>query len=103
MMTVIAQVNKCSVFVFSTFICTDVNHNHLFFLSCIGFFDQWLIGGLLDGCVAIWAGKTQVRYVHVDITVYGHFVPWSFRSKNKESSRSSLGLKNEPSKHMSGS
>ena len=25
----------------------------LFFLSCIGFFDQWLIGGLLDGCVAI--------------------------------------------------
>ena len=25
----------------------------IFFLSCIGFFDQWLIGGLLDGCVAI--------------------------------------------------
>ena len=30
--------------------------------------------------------------------VYGFFVPWSFRSKNKESS--SLGLKNESIKHI---
>lgn len=31
-------------------------------------FDQWLIGGPLDGCVAIWAGKTHVRCVHVYTT-----------------------------------
>jgi len=35
--------------------------------------------------------------------VYGRFVPWSFRSENKESSRSSLGLKNESIKQISGS
>ena len=46
---------------------------YLFFLSCIGFFDQWLIGGLLDGCVAIiWAGKAHVRCVHVYITIFEH-------------------------------
>ena len=39
------------------------------FLSCTGFFDQWLIGGLLDGCVVIiWAGKAHVRCVYVYIT-----------------------------------
>ena len=45
----------------------------IFFLSCIGFFDQWLIGGLLDGCVAIIsAGKMHVRCVHVYITTLEH-------------------------------
>ena len=46
----------------------DVSCNYLLFLSCIGLFDQWLIGGPLDGCVAIRAGKTHVRCVHVYIT-----------------------------------
>ena len=44
-----------------------------FFDQCIGFFDQWLIGGLLDGCVAIIrAGKANVRCVHVYITILEH-------------------------------
>lgn len=34
---------------------------------------------------------------------YGHFLPWSFRSKNNESFRSSLGLKNELIEQISGS
>ena len=55
----------------------DVSHNHLllllFFILHIGFFDQWLIGGLLDGCVAIiWAGKTDFRCVHVYIAILKH-------------------------------
>ena len=55
----------------------DVSHNHLFiylfFLSSIGFFDQWFIGRLLDGCVAIiWAGKAHARCVHVYITILEH-------------------------------
>ena len=46
---------------------------YYYFLSCIGFFDQWLIGGLLDGCVAmIWAGKTNFRCVHVYIAILKH-------------------------------
>ena len=43
-----------------------------FFLSRKGFFDQWLIGELLEGCVAIWDGKTHVRCVHVYITISEH-------------------------------
>ena len=43
----LTALNTC-LNVFSTFIYTDVSHNHFFFLSCIGFFDQWLIGGLLQ-------------------------------------------------------
>ena len=35
--------------------------------------------------------------------VYGHFIPCSFRSKNNESFRSSLGLKNEFIEQISGS
>ena len=67
----LTALNTC-LNVFSTFIYTDVSHNHFFFLSCIGFFDQWLIGGLLDGCVAIWDGKTHDRCVHVYITISEH-------------------------------
>ena len=43
-----------------------------FFLSRKGFFDQWLISELLEGCVAIWDGKTHVRCVHVYITISEH-------------------------------
>ena len=69
-MTVITRVNKF-FFVLSAFIYTDVSHNHFFFffLSSIVFLNQWLIGGILDGCVAIWAGKTHVLGVHVYITI----------------------------------
>ena len=75
MMTVITRVSKLLLsLALRTFIYTDVSHNHLlFFLSCIGFFDQWLIGGLLDGYVAIiWASKAHVRCVHVYITILDH-------------------------------
>ena len=72
MTTVITRVNKLflSLALLSTRTLATTTY---FFLSCIGFFDQWLIGGLLDGCVAIiWAGKTHVRCVHEYITILEH-------------------------------
>ena len=88
MMTVITRVNK--LFLSLALLCTRTlattayyyyyyyyycYYFFLFFfsLSCIGFFDQWLIGGLLDSCVAIiWAGKTHVHCVYVYITILEH-------------------------------
>ena len=65
MMIVITRVNK----LFLSLALLSI----IFFLSCIGFFDQWLIGGILDGCVAIiWAGKAHVRCVHEYITILEH-------------------------------
>ena len=39
----------------------------------------------------------------VELAVYGHFVPWSFRSKDKGLSRSLTGEKNESMKQICGS
>ena len=68
MMTVITRVNK--LFLSLALLSKRTLATTTFFLSCIGFFDQWLIGGILDGCVAIiWAGKAHVRCVPVYITM----------------------------------
>ena len=70
----LSQLNDDSqLFLSLALLSTHVSRNHYFSLSCIGFFDQWLIGGLLDGCVAIIrAGKTHVHCVHVYITILEH-------------------------------
>ena len=71
MMTVITRVNK--LFLSLALLSTRTLATTTFFLTCIGFFDQWLIGGILDGCVAIiWAGKAHVRCVPVYITTLEH-------------------------------
>ena len=74
MMTVRTRVNKLflSLALLSTRTLATTTYFFIFFF-CIGFFDQWLIGGRLDGCWAIiWAGKTHVRCVHVYITILEH-------------------------------
>ena len=72
MMTVITRVNK--LFLSLALLSTRTFATTTFFvLSCIGIFDQWLIGGLLAGCGAIiWAGKAHVRFVQVNITILEH-------------------------------
>ena len=69
-MTVTTRVNKLFLSLLSR---RTLATTTFFFSSCIGFFDQWLIGGLLDGCVAIiCAGKAHVRCVHVYIAILEH-------------------------------
>ena len=57
MVTVITRVNK--LFLSLALLSTRTSATTTFFLSCMGFFDQWLIGGMLDGCVAIISDKTH--------------------------------------------
>ena len=74
MMTIITRVNELflSLALLSTRALATATYYYYYFLSCIGFFDQWLICGVLDGCVVMWAGKTHVRSVHVYITTSEH-------------------------------
>ena len=84
MITVITRVNKLFLSLALLSTRTLATTTYLFFLSCIGFFDQWLISGVLDGCVAkIWAGKAHVRSVHVYITIleYNKVSDKTFTSK----------------------